>query len=146
MATRNSFADLMLEWKKILAACADNAAALTTAEPQRLVVEKMLKDAEELKALQDSYQASKQSIRQQLSLIVKEGREAVRRLQSAAKSMLGTGNERLIHFNIKPIRPRGPRKAKRLPAPKPPDEGTPRTAGNEEKGAPRNPTAPSSSE
>ena len=128
MATRNSFADLMLEWKKILAACADNAPALTAAEPQRLVVEKMLKDAEELKALQDSYQASKQSIRQQLSLIVKEGREAVRRLQSAAKSILGTNNERLIHFNIKPIRPRGPRKAKQPPATKPPAEGTPQTA------------------
>jgi len=142
MATNNSFADLMLEWKKILAACADNAPALTAAEPQRLVVEKMLKDAEELKALQDSYQASKQSIRQQLSLIVKEGREAVRRLQSAAKSILGTGNERLIHFNIKPIRKRGPRKAKQPPATKPPAEGAAQPAGDEQKGAPRNPTAP----
>jgi hypothetical protein len=122
MATNNSFADLMLEWKKILAACADNAPALTAAEPQRLVVEKMLKDAEELKALQDSYQASKQAIRQQLSLIVKEGREAARRLQSAAKSILGTGNERLIHFNIKPIRPRG-RKAKQPAATKQATEG-----------------------
>ncbi|MEO6195633.1 MAG: hypothetical protein ABIS20_21640 [Thermoanaerobaculia bacterium] len=122
MATNNSFADVMLEWKKILAACADNAPALTAAEPQRLVVEKMLKDAEELKALQDSHQASKQSIRQQLSLIVKEGREAARRLQSAAKSILGTSNERLIHFNIKPNRPRGPRKAKQPLTTKPPTE------------------------
>jgi hypothetical protein len=128
MATRNSFADLMLDWKKILAACADNAPALTTAEPQRLAVEKMLKDAEDLKALQDSYQASKQAIRQQLGLIVKEGREAVRRLQSAAKSVLGTDNERLIHFNIKPNRPRGPRKAKQVPAAKPPAEGVSQTA------------------
>jgi hypothetical protein len=142
MATNNSFADVMLEWKKILSACADNASALTAAEPQRLVVEKMLKDVEELKALQDSHQAAKQAIRQQLGLLVKEGREAVRRLQSAAKSILGTSNERLIHFNIKPIRPRGARKAKQPPATKPPTEGTPQTAGDEQKGAPRNPTAP----
>ena len=142
MATNNSFADVMLEWKKILAACSDNASALTAAEPQRLVVEKMLKDVEELKALQDSHQAAKQAIRQQLDQLVHDGREAARRLKGAVKANLGTGNERLIQFNIQPIRKRGPRKAKRLPVPKPPAEAAPRTAGDEEKGAPRNPTAP----
>ena len=142
MATNNSFADVMLEWKKILAACADNASALIAAEPQRLVVEKMLKDVEELKALQDSHQAAKQAIRQQLGQLVHDGREAARRLKGAVKANLGTGNELLIQFNIKPIRKRGPRKAKRLPVPKPPAEAAPRTAGDEEKGAPRNPTAP----
>jgi hypothetical protein len=142
MATNNSFADVMLEWKKILAACADNAAALTSAEPQRLVVEKMLKDVEELKALQDSHQAAKQSIRQQLGLLVHDGREAARRLKGAVKANLGTSNELLIQFNIRPIRKRGSRKAKRLPASKPPAESAPQTAGDEEKEAPRNPTVP----
>lgn len=142
MATNNSFADVMLEWKKILAACADNASALTAAEPQRLVMEKMLKDVEELKALQDSHQAAKQAIRQQLGQLVKEGREAARRLKGAVKANLGTGNERLVQFSIQPIRPRGPRKAKGLPAAKPPTEGSPPTAGDEQKEAPRNPTAP----
>ncbi len=142
MATNNSFADVMLEWKKILAACADNASALTAAEPQRLVVEKMLKDVEELKALQDSHQAAKQAIRQQLGQLVHDGREAARRLKGAVKANLGTGNERLIQFNIQPIRKRGPRKAKQLPPPKPPAEAAPQIAGDEQKGAPRNPTAP----
>jgi len=141
MATSNSFADVMLEWKKILAACAVNASALTTAESQRLVVERMLKEAEELKALQDSHQAAKQAIRQQLGLLVHDGREAARRLKGAVKANLGTNNELLIQFNIQPIRRRG-RKAKRLPAPKPPAEAAAQTAGDEEKGAPRNPTAP----
>jgi hypothetical protein len=143
MATNNSFADVMLEWKKILAACVDNAPALIAAEPQRLVVEQMLKEAEELKALQDSHQAAKQAIRQQLDKLVKEGREAARRLQSAAKASLGTSNERLIHFNIKPLRPRGSRKAKQLPASKQATEGAAQAVGSgEEKGAPQNPTAP----
>jgi hypothetical protein len=146
MATSNSFADVMLAWKKILAACADNASALTTAEPQRLVVERMLREAEELKALQDSHQAAKQSIRQQLDKLVKEGREATRRLQGVVKANLGTDNERLVQFNIQPNRPRGPRKAKQPPATKPPTEGVAQTAGDQEKGTPRNPTAPSSSE
>jgi hypothetical protein len=141
MATNNSFADVMLEWKKILAACADNAASLTAAEPQRVVMERMLKEAEELKALQDSHQAAKQAIRQQLGQLVHDGREATRRLKGAVKANLGTKSELLVQFNIQPIRRRS-RKAKRLPAAKPPAEGTPQTAGDEEKGAPRNPTAP----
>lgn len=129
MATRNSFADVMLEWQKILAACADNAPTLTAAEPQRVMVEKMLKDAQDLKALQDSHQADKQAVRQQLSRTLKDGREAVRRLRGAVKANLGTYTEKLVQFSIKPIRPRGPRKAKEVPPPTPPGTTPPPAAG-----------------
>jgi hypothetical protein len=139
MATTNSFADVMLEWQKILKACTDNGAALSAAEPQRVMLEQMFRDAQELRALQDSHQAAKQAIRQQLGRLVKDGREAVRRLKGAVKANLGTDNERLVQFNIAPNRPRGPRKAKQLPPPKPPAEDT---AQIKEEGAPRNPTAP----
>jgi hypothetical protein len=54
-----------------------------------------------------------------LGLILKEGREAARRLQGEVKANLGTSNERLVQFNIKPIRPRGPRKPKVAPTPVP---------------------------
>jgi len=119
MSTVNSFADVISQWQKLLAACADNAAGLTTAEPQRLVVEKLLKDVMDLKAVQDSHTAAKQEIRQQLQKVLTEGREAARRLQGAVKANLGTANERLVQFNIKPIRPRGARKAKVVPPPAP---------------------------
>lgn len=119
MATLNSFADVVAHWQKLLAACADNASSLAAAEPQRLVVEKMLKDILDLKAAQDSHQGAKQEIRQQLGKILAEGREAARRLQGVVKANLGTANERLVQFNIKPIRPRGPRKAKAVPPPAP---------------------------
>ncbi len=125
MATLNSFADVISHWQKLLAACADNVSALAPAEPQRLVVEKMLKDVMDLKAAQDSHIAAKQEIRQQLDQILKNGREAARRLQGAVKANLGTANERLVQFNIKPIRPRGPRKAKVVPAPVPTPEPAP---------------------
>src|SRR4029077_4241574 len=117
MATVNSFADVVSHWQSLLAACADNASSLTTAEPQRLAVEQMLKNVMDLKALQDSHWGAKQQIRQQLDQILKDGREAARRLQGAVKGNLGTSNERLVQFNIKPIRPRGARKPKTVPPP-----------------------------
>jgi hypothetical protein len=116
MAT-DSFADVISQWQKLLAACADNAPVLTAAEPQRLEVEKMLKSVMDLKAIQDSHRAAKQETRQQLDQALKDGREAARRLQGAVKANIGTVNERLVQFNIKPIRAHGPRKPKVVPPP-----------------------------
>jgi hypothetical protein len=155
MATNNSFADLMLDWQKLLAACADNAQALTTAEPQRALVEKMLKDAQDLKAQQGAHTASKQSTVQQLDDLLRDGREAVRRLRAMVKATLGTDKEILVQFGIAPNRKRG---KKKKTAVKPPAETPPPAAGppggpttgptagppakHDETGAPRNPTAP----
>lgn len=111
----DSFADVISQWQKLLAACADNASSLTAAEPQRLVVEQMLKNVMDLKALQDSHRGAKQETRQQLDKALADGREAARRLQGAVKANLGTISERLVQFNIKPIRARGPRKPKVVP-------------------------------
>jgi hypothetical protein len=112
-----SFADVIAQWQKLLAACADNAPALTAAEPQRLEVEKTLKEVMDLKALQDSHRAAKQETRQQLDKALADGREAARRLQGAVKANIGTVNERLVQFNIKPLRAHGPRKPKVVPPP-----------------------------
>jgi hypothetical protein len=123
MATQNSFADLMLDWKKVLAACADNAAELTGAEAHRALVEKLLKEAEDLKAQQESHTASKQATVQQLSDLLNEGREAVRRLRAMVKATLGTNKEILVQFGIAPNRKRVKKKA--ALAQKPPAPGSP---------------------
>ena len=136
MGTTNSFADLMLEWKKVLDACADNAAALTTAEPQRALVEKLLKEAQDLKAQQDSRTASKQATVQDLKALLHDGREAVRRLKAMVKATLGTNKEILVQFGIAPIRKRSKKKT----AVKPPPETPPPTAGTPG-GTPAGPTA-----
>jgi hypothetical protein len=125
MATINSFADVTSQWQKLLAACADNAPLLTNAEPQRLALEKILKDLLDLKALQDSFRGAKQEARQKLEKTLQEGREAARRLQSGVKANIGTNSERLVQFDIKPNRPRGPRKNKDKPAPAPAAGGIP---------------------
>jgi hypothetical protein len=128
MATNNSFADVMLEWEKVLAACADNAAELTTAEPQRAALEAALKEARDLSGQRDSHRAAKQRTRQQLSKVIQDGREAARRLQGVVKGNLGTDNERLVQFNIPPRRKR-PRKAKETSPPASTPPSTPPPAG-----------------
>lgn len=115
MATINSFAKLILSWEKILRACADNANALMTEEPQRAALAAFLQQARELKGRHDSHRAAKQQVRQQLEQVIEGGREAARRLQGKVKGSLGTYDERLTQFNIAPVRPRGPYKPRQVP-------------------------------
>ncbi|HEY0514644.1 MAG TPA: hypothetical protein VGH73_22270 [Thermoanaerobaculia bacterium] len=140
MATTNSFADVMQDWEKVLAACTDNAGALAAAEPQRAAVEAFLKEARDLKGQQESHRAAKQQTRQQLGKVIKDGREAVRRLRGAVKANLGTDNERLVQFNIAPSEKLREFGMKPFPARKPArDHPAPYLV---KPGAPRNPTAP----
>jgi hypothetical protein len=61
-------------------------------------------------------------------------------VQGAVKANLGTDNERLVQFNVAPIRARGPRKAKAVPPPEgvavvaePASEGPPAVEAEEKK-------------
>jgi DNA-directed RNA polymerase alpha subunit len=119
MPAATSFADVIRDWERLLAAHTDNAEILTPAEAQRRVLEEFLAKARELKARQESLNAAKQQTTQEITALVKDGREAARRLRSAVKANLGTKNERLTQFKIAPLRERAPRKPK-TPAPGPP--------------------------
>jgi hypothetical protein len=124
MATQNSFADVMDDWQDLLAACADHAETLASAEPQRAALEKLVKDARDVRTQQESAKAAKQELRQRLTLVLKDGREAARRLRAVVKGNLGTDNERLVQFDVAPNRKRGPRKPKDKEVPPPEPEKT----------------------
>jgi len=127
MATNNSFADVVLDWDNLLAACKDNGEALQMAEPQRAEMERINNLVRDLKDRQESLTAERQEVTQKLKDAVKDGREASRRLRGAVKANLGTRTERLVQFRVAPNRPRGPRKAKApvLPPPAEPTAPTP---------------------
>ena len=110
MALIKSYADLIRDWLKLLAACRDNAAILGSVEPLRLALESLLAQNQEMKSRQDALAAQKQAATQELEALKEEGREAARRLRGAVKSLLGTRSELLVHFNVAPLRQRGPRK------------------------------------
>lgn len=105
-----SFADLIRDWEKLLAACLDNAVILASLEPLRVVLEGLLAEGRELKNRQDALAAQKQVATQELDALKEEGREAARRLRGAVKSLLGSRSELLVQFNMAPLRKRGARK------------------------------------
>jgi small-conductance mechanosensitive channel len=121
MATQNSFADLMDNWQSLLAACGDHPETLAPAEPQRAALEKLFKEARDIRTQQESAKGAKQELRQRLDQVLRDGREAARRLRAVVKGNLGTNNERLVQFDVAPVRKRGPRKPKEKETP-PPEE------------------------
>jgi hypothetical protein len=122
-----SFADLIRDWEKLLAACTDNAVTLGTAEPQRLVLEGLLARGREMKNRQDSLVAQKQLATQDLEVLKDQGREAARRLRGAVRSIVGSRSELLVQFNMFPLRPRRARKPAPVKLPQPPAEAKPET-------------------
>jgi hypothetical protein len=140
MPQASSFADVILEWQQQLDSYARNAEKLTAAEPQRLELEALLKKAFALKEKQQSHTGVRQQTTKEIDELVKTGRELVRRLQSYAKSVLGTDNEVLVDFKVSPRRKRGPRKAKATT--KPPE--TPPSATPSAGASPAQPSVKSS--
>jgi hypothetical protein len=124
MPNINSFADITLDWEQLLRAFADSADVLAPAEPQRANLERVLGHVRETKARQDSHTAIRQQATQELDDLIKDGLEQARRLRGMVKGLLGTRTERLVQFNVAPIRSRS-RKAQK---PDPPPEAT---AGSE---------------
>jgi len=121
MPNINSFADLVQDQEKLLRAFEDNAQTLTPAVPQRDTVAGNLKQLQELKARQDSFAAQRQQSTQELLALMKQSREDARRLRALVKGLLGTKNERLVQFQVAPVRSR-PRTAAAKVKPVPPAE------------------------
>ena len=118
MATLNSFADVVLDWENVLAACRNNAELLKIAEELKSALERLLATARELNSQKEASIGQKQQLTQQLLAVLKEGKETARRLRAAAKAQLGTKNERLVEFQARPIRDRkGRRSTKKSPQP-----------------------------
>lgn len=118
MPNINSFADLVLDQEKLLRAFEDNAENLVPAGPQRDLVESNLSQLHAVKARQDSFTAQRQEATQELGALMHQAREDARRLRALVKGLLGTRNERLVQFQVAPVRSRT-RVAKPVPPPPP---------------------------
>src|SRR5262245_45100347 len=85
-----------------------------TTETERLAVAENLVEVKALKARQEELTASKQEVTQQLNARVDQGKDALMNLRAVVKGKLGARNERLVHFNMAPLR-RRPRKGVKPP-------------------------------
>ena len=128
MPNNSSFADLVRDLDRLLEAFKDSAEVLAPAEPQRAALQLSLDRLKELKALQDSCTAKRQEATQELVHLMLQAREDARRLRGMVKGLLGTKSERLVQFQVAPLRSR-PRlavtKAKPAPPVEKPAEATP---------------------
>ena len=115
MPNNSSYADLVRDSERLLRGFEDNAVTLAPAEPQRDALQSSLDRLQDKKARQDSFAAQRQQSTQELDQLMLEVREDARRLRGMVKGLLGTKNERLVQFQVAPIRSRP-----RLPVPDPP--------------------------
>lgn len=117
MAPKNSFADVLQDWEVLLRAYEANAEDLEAVEPHRAALEQTLSEVRDLKALQDSFRGLRQQTTQQIVAKVQSGLDLARRLRGFAKGVYGPSNERLVQFQVAPIRRRGARKSVPVAAP-----------------------------
>jgi hypothetical protein len=120
-AVASSHADVVDDWEGLLTAARNQVEKLPDIGRHISALELVLGQTKAMKAQQDSFTAARQEATQELKKLVAEGRDLAIRLRGAVKAEIGPRSERLVQFNMKPIRKR-PRKTK---AEKPPEVTTP---------------------
>jgi uncharacterized protein YbbK (DUF523 family) len=106
MASLNSHADLIRAWQKLLDASERSPEVQQGIETERQAVEKWLAEVRQLKARQDELNALRQQVTQELKTAVERGKEAAIQLRAIVKAKFGPRSERLVHFDVAPLRKR----------------------------------------
>lgn len=131
MASTNSFPKLSRDWEGLMSACKEHSDIATLTEPLMAELDGLLTTGKALADKQASFKAQSQRATQELREVVERGKELARRLRRVAPFKLGTDNEQLVQFKIKPLRKRGSRKASPEVKPSAPPQGgeSPQVAG-----------------
>jgi conjugal transfer/entry exclusion protein len=119
MRNVSSFADQILDWERLLQAFDDNAELMLPAQDLKAALAQTLAQVRGLKATQDSAAAERQQATQDIQEKIQVGREQARRLRGMARGLIGTKSERLVQFQVAPLRSRS---RTRPPEPPPPVE------------------------
>jgi hypothetical protein len=127
MASVNSFPILSRDWEGLMSACREHPEIAALAEPFRVELDGVLLAGKALADRQASLQAQRQRATQELKDVVARGKELARRLRRIAPFQLGTDNEQLVQFSVKPRRRRIGRKKGTEVTPPPPAGGSPET-------------------
>lgn len=120
MAEVNSMADLIRFCDGLLEAAEKNPEIRDGIEAERQVLAESLGEVKTLKASQDDLSARRQETTQKLKQAVARTKEAAMRFQAIVKAKLGPRSERLVQFEVAPLRKR-PRKTVFVEVVKPPD-------------------------
>src|SRR4029077_9697384 len=111
MPSPKSQADVMADWEELLDAVQKNPDLQPSVETERQSLAQSLTDVQTLKNRQNELRGLRQEVTQQLGVAIEQGKDTALKVRSVVKGKVGPKNERLVHFNIAPIRKR-PRKPK----------------------------------
>jgi hypothetical protein len=101
MPLLKAYADVFRDWDSVLGAVIQNAALLPGVDPYKADLEALLAQARDLKIQQETMEGQRQGVTQKLKKVIKDGREAVRKLKAFATIHLGSDNMALSQFGIR---------------------------------------------
>jgi len=123
MPSINSKADIIVHLRGLLDAGDRSPELQQGIETERQALEQSVTEIETLKGRQEELTGLRQEVTQQLGGAIRRGKEAGIRYRSVVRAKLGPHNERLVQFNMAPIR-RRPRKPQVVVVVKSPDGET----------------------
>ena len=115
MPSPTSQADIVVDAKGLLEAIQRNPELQPSIEEERKELEQSLAEVRGLKARQQELTALRQEATQLLLKALARAKEAALRVRAVVKGKIGPRSERLVHFNVAPLR-----KRTRKPVEKPP--------------------------
>ena len=102
-----ALADTLQEWESLCAGLGENPALNTPALRElREALRLMIEATRELVVEQESLQARRQAVTQQLRMTRGQGDDLVIKVRASITSVLGHSNEALVRFGIRPTRRR----------------------------------------
>lgn len=106
MPSATSYADIITSLQRLLEAIDRTPELQTGIEAERQALESSLAEVQNLKVRQDELTALKQETTQQLVDAVGRAKDTAIRVRSIVRGKIGPHNERLVQFNVAPIRRR----------------------------------------
>jgi hypothetical protein len=101
-----AYGKIFRDWEGLIGSCLQHASLIVGVEPLRTELETVLAQVREVKVLQESLTGSRQAATQRLHEMVADGRELARRIRFFVRVPLGSRNELLPAFGIRPNRSR----------------------------------------
>jgi hypothetical protein len=111
MPSKNSYSELILDFQELIRSVDTAPELLPSIEAERQVLVQVVADVERLRTRQRELTALKQRATQELREAIERGKEARIQVRSVLRGKVGPKNERLVQFQVAPLR-----KRKRKPA------------------------------
>jgi hypothetical protein len=101
-----AYGKIFRDWEGLIGSCLQHASVIAGVEPLRAELETVLAQMREAKVLQESLSGRRQAATQRLHEMVADGRELARKIRFFVRVPLGSRNELLSVFGIRPNRSR----------------------------------------